>query len=194
MGSRAEEQFWGYPDKFMRTGNALQWSPRVRLITIRNGDPIVTAIPSGRLWSRICDGRESEVRFRFTNTAAVRSAFPTDIDDLTVLVVDRVDDLEADGIIDPPRRDEDAVRPQRYLAVAGASRETHAFLDQPPGPMSPWLFNDKDLYRDPHGLPNIAAVQNNVNVMQKLGYLKASLDVRPYFDLSVVQDAGKRLQ
>jgi hypothetical protein len=96
MESRAEEQFWGYPDKFIRTGTALQWSPRIRLITIRDGNPIVTLIPSGRLWSRLRDGRESEVRFRFTNTAAVRDAFPTDIEKLTLLVVDRVDDHEAD--------------------------------------------------------------------------------------------------
>jgi hypothetical protein len=98
MTTAAEKSFWQYPDRFVDNldGSAREWRPRVRLITVRDGETNVTPIPSARLWTRIRDGRESEVRFRFASTGAVRSAFPKDIEELTVMVVDRVDDLDAD--------------------------------------------------------------------------------------------------
>ncbi len=98
MTTRIEERFWGFPDQFVlnQSGGARQWSPRVRLVTIRDGRTMVTIVPNARLWARIRDGRETEVRFRFANTAAVRDNFPRNIDELTVLVVDRADDDEAD--------------------------------------------------------------------------------------------------
>ncbi len=98
MTSRPEEDFWGYPDRFImnQAGNAREWSPRVRLVTIRDRNVMVTTIPSARLWTRIRDERQSEVRFRFTNAAAVRDTFPTDIEELTLFVVDRVDDSNVD--------------------------------------------------------------------------------------------------
>ncbi len=48
--------------------------------------------PAGTL----TDARESEVRFRFTNSAAVRDVFPRDIGERTLFVVDTADDGEAD--------------------------------------------------------------------------------------------------
>src|ERR1700722_10075469 len=42
-----------------------------------------------------------------------------------------LDDLETDGIVYAPSGGQDAMRPQRYFAVANPSRKTHAFLDQP---------------------------------------------------------------
>jgi HKD family nuclease len=98
MQTRAEEGFWGHPDRFTPTGKAVEWvpPPRVRLITIRNGSPTVTLVANTRLWVRIRDGRQTERRFEFANTSAVRDAFPTDIAEDTVIVVDRAEDLEAD--------------------------------------------------------------------------------------------------
>ena len=57
---------------------------------------MVTIIPDARLWMRIRGGRETEFRFRFANTAAVRDTFPRDIEEHTILVVDQADDDEAD--------------------------------------------------------------------------------------------------
>jgi hypothetical protein len=93
-----EQRFWEFPDRFVPNarGVAREWKPRVRLLTARNGRPLETLIPDARLWTRIRDGQETEVRFRFANAAAVRQAFPADIEEHTVLVVDRTDDDEAD--------------------------------------------------------------------------------------------------
>jgi hypothetical protein len=98
MVSDAEKQLWGFPKKFVtnQDGTAREWNPRVRLITVRDGRTIETIISAGRLWKRIRDERESEARFRFTSTAAVRDAFPTDINELTLFVVDPVDDGTVD--------------------------------------------------------------------------------------------------
>lgn len=68
------------------------------------------------------------------------------------------------------------------------------FTHEPPESMSAWVFTDKDQFRDPKGLPNLAAVQSNIDLMAKMGFLKASIDVKKYADLSLVEDAGKKLE
>jgi sulfonate transport system substrate-binding protein len=57
-----------------------------------------------------------------------------------------------------------------------------------------WVFTNKDLYRNPNMMPDIAALQRNVDLTRDLGFIKASFDVNKFADLSVVQDAAKRLQ
>jgi len=63
----------------------------------------------------------------------------------------------------------------------------------PPAVFQSWLFTKKDYYRDPRGLPDLDALQANVDQQQKEGFLKAGLNVRDYVDLSLVQEAAKRL-
>lgn len=48
-------------------------------------------------------------------------------------------------------------------------------------------------YRDPKGLPNLDALQSNVDQQQQLGFLKSKVTVKNYVDLSLVQEAAKRL-
>ena len=57
-----------------------------------------------------------------------------------------------------------------------------------------WLFTKQDYYRDPNGLPDLAALQNNVNTAADLGFLKPGLDVSKYADLSIVKEAAARLK
>jgi NitT/TauT family transport system substrate-binding protein len=57
-----------------------------------------------------------------------------------------------------------------------------------------WAYTAKDYYRDRNMLPNLDALQHNVDLTHELGFIKASLDVRKFSDLSVVDDAAKRLQ
>lgn len=68
------------------------------------------------------------------------------------------------------------------------------FTHEPPESMSDWLFTDKDHYRDPNGVPNLPAVQSNIDLMAKMGFLKASIDVKKYADLSLVADAATSLK
>ena len=57
-----------------------------------------------------------------------------------------------------------------------------------------WAFTKRDVYHDPNMIPNLAALQNNVDLTHELGFTKASFDVKKYTDLSIVEEAAKRLE
>ena len=56
-----------------------------------------------------------------------------------------------------------------------------------------WFFTKDDYYRDPSALPNLDALQQNIELQQKLGFLRKSVDVPKYADLSLVKEAAARL-
>jgi sulfonate transport system substrate-binding protein len=64
---------------------------------------------------------------------------------------------------------------------------------QPPERFA-WAFTDRDYYRDRNLLPDLAALQRNVDLSRDLGLVKASFDVAEFSDLSVVLEAAKRLK
>jgi NitT/TauT family transport system substrate-binding protein len=65
---------------------------------------------------------------------------------------------------------------------------------QQPENLKSWLFvKGKDNYRDPNGIPNIAAIQKNIEVQKTLGLVKDVIDMKKYSDLTIVNDALKRL-
>jgi sulfonate transport system substrate-binding protein len=57
-----------------------------------------------------------------------------------------------------------------------------------------WVFTKIDAYRDPNMIPDLAALQRNVDLTKQLGYAQASFDVKAYSDLSMVKEAAKRLK
>jgi NitT/TauT family transport system substrate-binding protein len=57
-----------------------------------------------------------------------------------------------------------------------------------------WLYTKQDQYRDPNLMPNLDALQKNVDVVRDLGFIKKKLDIRKYSDVSLVQEAAKRLK
>jgi NitT/TauT family transport system substrate-binding protein len=57
-----------------------------------------------------------------------------------------------------------------------------------------WVFTNRDCYHDPDMLPNLDALQKNVDLTHDLGFIKASFDVKKYAELSMVQEAAKRLK
>ena len=57
-----------------------------------------------------------------------------------------------------------------------------------------WIFTKQDYYRNPDMLPDLDALQSNINTTHDLGFIKASLDVKKYTDLSLAQEAAKRLK
>src|SRR5262249_55818147 len=57
-----------------------------------------------------------------------------------------------------------------------------------------WLFTKKDYYRDPDMMPDLVALQRNVNTAVDLGIVRESADVKKHADLSLVQEAAKRLK
>jgi len=72
--------------------------------------------------------------------------------------------------------------------------EICARIAKQPAERFAWVYTNKDNYRDPHMLPNLAALQRNVNLTRDRGFIKATFDVKKYTDLSLVQAADKRMK
>lgn len=66
------------------------------------------------------------------------------------------------------------------------------FTKQPPAAYEDWVFTKHDYYRNPDVIPNVKALQNNLDVQKELGLLSMSIDVGKYADLSLVEEAAKR--
>ena len=56
-----------------------------------------------------------------------------------------------------------------------------------------WVFTKADFYRDPNAVPDIASLQQNVDMLKELGFIKETVDLKKYTDLSYVKEAAKRL-
>jgi NitT/TauT family transport system substrate-binding protein len=72
--------------------------------------------------------------------------------------------------------------------------EIAAKLTKQPAERFGWLFTKQDTYRDPNMLPDLEALQRNVDMTRDLGFVKSNLDVKKYSDLSIVEEAAKRLK
>jgi NitT/TauT family transport system substrate-binding protein len=68
-----------------------------------------------------------------------------------------------------------------------------AFNKQPPERLD-WAFTHEDSYRDLNGMPDVAALQSNVDMMKDLSLVKSRIDVKKYIDLSLVKEAAARLK
>jgi sulfonate transport system substrate-binding protein len=69
-----------------------------------------------------------------------------------------------------------------------------ARITKQPAEQFAWVYTDKDNYRDRNLLPDLAALQRNVDLTHDLGFVRASFDVHKFADLSLVQEAAKRPQ
>jgi sulfonate transport system substrate-binding protein len=90
----------------------------------------------------------------------------------------------------------DVVRAIRWYTDPKNHEEAVALVAQlnkaPPARMD-WAFGPRDQYRDPNGMPNLAALQSNLLLQKQVGLLNQDIDVKTYADLSMVQEAAKRL-
>jgi NitT/TauT family transport system substrate-binding protein len=57
-----------------------------------------------------------------------------------------------------------------------------------------WVFTPQDNYRDPEMRPDLAALQRNVDLTREMGFIKSSFDVAKFADLTLVEDAARRLK
>jgi len=64
---------------------------------------------------------------------------------------------------------------------------------QPAAGLAPFLFAKEDSYVDPKLEPNLDSLQKNIGVMKALGFINADVAVRKYADLTLVEEAAKRL-
>jgi ABC-type nitrate/sulfonate/bicarbonate transport system substrate-binding protein len=97
---------------------------------------------------------------------------------------------------------EDALRAERwYLDPANHAEAVKIAVDvsKIPAPVwDSWLFKKDgqggDYYRNPDGIPDVAHMQTTIDEQVKYGYLKQGVDVKNYLDLSLVEEAAKRLK
>jgi len=92
---------------------------------------------------------------------------------------------------------EDTLRITRWFRDPASHKEVMEIAGrvtkQPPERFD-WLFTKRDTYHDPNMLPDLAALQKNVDMTKELGFIRASFDVKKYTDLSIVEEAAKRLK
>jgi sulfonate transport system substrate-binding protein len=92
---------------------------------------------------------------------------------------------------------EDTLRIVRwYLDPANQKEaaEIAARVTKQPAERFGWLFTKGDYYRDPNMIPDLNALQRNVDMTRDLGFVKSSLDIKKYTDLTIVEEAAKRLK
>ena len=97
---------------------------------------------------------------------------------------------------------EDALRAERWYFDpahhAEAVQICVAVTKVPAEGWDSWLFKKDgqagDYYRNPEGKPDIGAIQKTIDAQAKLGVFKSSIEVKNYVDLSLVEEAAKRLK
>jgi len=75
-----------------------------------------------------------------------------------------------------------------------AVKQVADYTKTPPALWDGWLFTKGDLYHDPNGMPDLDALQNNIAAANGLGFVPKELDPHKYADLTLVQEAAKRLR
>ncbi len=83
-----------------------------------------------------------------------------------------------------------------YLDPANHKEATEiaARVTKQPAAQFDWLFTKQDEYHDADMLPNLAALQGNVDLTRDLGFVRSSIEVKKFADLSIVEEAAKRLK
>jgi sulfonate transport system substrate-binding protein len=69
---------------------------------------------------------------------------------------------------------------------------TAGFLKRPPAAFESWLFTKRDFHRDLDAKPDLKVVQSSIDKVKDLGFIKDTLDVTKFADLSLVEEAAKR--
>jgi NitT/TauT family transport system substrate-binding protein len=71
--------------------------------------------------------------------------------------------------------------------------EIAARVTKQPAAQFDWLFTKRDAYHNPGMMPNLDALQSNVDMTRDLGFVRSSLDVKKIADLSIAQEAALRV-
>jgi sulfonate transport system substrate-binding protein len=69
---------------------------------------------------------------------------------------------------------------------------------RPAGAFDKWLFRKEgqngDYFHSPDMMPDLGSLQKNIDLQKELGLVKASIDVKKHSDLSLAQEAAKRIK
>lgn len=92
---------------------------------------------------------------------------------------------------------EDVLRIERWYIDPNNHTEVTAIgsrLLKVPAERPDWLFSKQDYYRDPDGKPDLDALRRNVEMTKELGFFNGSINMQKHADLSLVEEAAKRLK
>lgn len=94
---------------------------------------------------------------------------------------------------------EDAIRVMRWFQNPEnheAAVKIAVEMTKIPAPVwNSWLFvKGKDYYRSPDALPDLRALQANIEAQREVGLLKSDIQVAKYADLSIAREAAARLK
>jgi NitT/TauT family transport system substrate-binding protein len=65
-------------------------------------------------------------------------------------------------------------------------------LKRPPAMLEDWLFTKKDFCRVLDGKPDLKVIQESIEKVKELGFIKETVDVSKYADLSFIEEATRR--
>jgi NitT/TauT family transport system substrate-binding protein len=97
---------------------------------------------------------------------------------------------------------EDVIRAVRWYLDPANHKEAVEIAarvsKRPAAAFDKWLFTKNgqngDYYHDPDMKPDLKALKANIDLQHELGLVKATIDVNKHADLSVIQEAVKRLK
>ncbi|MGA7612949.1 MAG: hypothetical protein WCF49_22520, partial [Xanthobacteraceae bacterium] len=97
---------------------------------------------------------------------------------------------------------EDVLRQERWYLDpanhAAAVKIATELTKSPPDRWDSWLYKtdgqNGDYYRSPDGKLDLDALQTAIETQVKLGFLKQTFDIKKYTDLSLVEEAARRLK
>jgi sulfonate transport system substrate-binding protein len=90
---------------------------------------------------------------------------------------------------------EDLLRVQRWFIDSANHKDAMEIagrLLKAPAERFDWIYTKQDYYRDPNMMPDLAALQRNVDLTRDLGFVKSGIDIKQYSDLSLIEEAVKR--
>jgi NitT/TauT family transport system substrate-binding protein len=67
------------------------------------------------------------------------------------------------------------------------------FTKTPPAVWESWAFTAADAYRDPAGKPDLDSFGRGIALAHDLGFVPAALDPHNYADLSMIEEAARRI-
>jgi sulfonate transport system substrate-binding protein len=93
---------------------------------------------------------------------------------------------------------EDNIRMRRWIfdpvTRMDAIKQVSDITKIPVQQYSDWIYSTKDYYYQPDALIDVQRLQNNVDVMAKLGVVPARIDITPLVDLSLAKEAASRIK
>jgi sulfonate transport system substrate-binding protein len=92
---------------------------------------------------------------------------------------------------------EDALRITRWFLDRANHKEVMEIcgrITKQPPERYDWVFTEQDYYHDANMLPELGALQKNVDLVKDLGFFKDDVDVSKHADLSLLEEAIARLK